>query len=95
MSVNDFDIKKVADLARLELTPEEEDRFGKQLKEVLSYMDKLNEINTEGVEPLHHVIDIPAPMREDVIKPSLDREKALLNAPSKENGFFKTPKVKD
>ncbi|MFC1492898.1 Asp-tRNA(Asn)/Glu-tRNA(Gln) amidotransferase subunit GatC, partial [candidate division KSB1 bacterium] len=68
MSAKDFDIEKAAKLARLELTPEEKDRFGKQLKEVLSYMDKLNEVDTEGVEPLHHVIDIPTPMREDVVK---------------------------
>ncbi len=95
MSAKDFNIEKVAELAKLELTPDEKERFGVQLSQVLSYMEKLNEIDTVGIEPFHGITDIPTPLREDVVKPSLDREKALKNAPSKENGFFKTPKVKD
>ena len=90
-----FDIEKVAELAKLQLTSEQKEKFGKQLDEILKYMEKLKEINTENVEPLRHVLEIATPFREDVALPSLDRGKALMNAPAQEEGFFKTPKVKD
>ena len=90
-----FDIEKVAELAMLELTPEQKEQFGKQLKEILAYMEQLNELDTDNVEPLRHVLEITTPFREDKAFPSISRDKALMNAPASEDGYFKTPKVKD
>ena len=90
-----FDIEKVAKLAMLELTPEQKERFGKQPNEILAYMEKLNELGTENVKPLGHVLEISTPFREDRAAPSMDRKNALMNAPAREDGFFKTPKVMD
>jgi len=95
MTALKFDIEKVAELAMLELTPEQKVRFGKQLNEILAYMEKLNELDTENIKPLGHVLEISTPFRKDEAAPSMDREKILMNAPATENGFFKTPKVKD
>ncbi len=95
MSDLKFDIDKVAELAMLELTPEQKKRFGKQLQEILAYIEKLGELDTENVEPLRHVLEIATPYREDKALSSLDRDKVLMNAPAHEDGFFKTPKVKD
>ena len=64
-------------------------------KEILEYMEKLKELDTDNVEPLRHILEIATPFREDKAFPSLDRDKALMNAPAQEDGFFKTPKVKD
>jgi len=90
-----FDIEKVAELAHLELTPEQKERFGRQMQEILAYVEKLDELNTENIEPLRHVLEIATPFRTDIAHTSMNRDKALMNAPDKENGFFKTPKVKD
>ncbi len=95
MSDLKFDIDKVAELAMLKLSSEQKERFGKQLKEILAYIEKLNELDTENVEPLRHVLEIATPFREDKAFPSIDRDKALMNAPASEDGFFKTPKVKN
>ncbi len=99
MSDLKFDIDKVAELAMLKLSSEQKERFGKQLKEILAYIEKLNELDTEKVEPLRHVLEIvleiATPYREDKVFPSIDRDKALMNAPASEDGFFKTPKVKN
>jgi aspartyl-tRNA(Asn)/glutamyl-tRNA(Gln) amidotransferase subunit C len=95
MSDLKFDIDKVAELAMLELTPEQKKRFSKQIQEILVYIEKLSELDTENVEPLRHVLEIATPFREDKVFPSLDRNKVLMNAPAHEEGFFKTPKVKD
>jgi aspartyl-tRNA(Asn)/glutamyl-tRNA(Gln) amidotransferase subunit C len=90
-----IDIEKVAELAHLELTPEQKERFGKQLMEILAYVEKLNELDTETIEPFRHVLEIATPFRNDKAFPSMSREKVLMNAPDTENSFFKTPKVKD
>ena len=95
MSDLKFDIDKVAELAMLKLSAEQKERFGKQLKEILAYIEKLNELDTDNVEPLRHVLEIATPYREDKAFPSIDRDKALINAPASEDGFFKTPKVKN
>ena len=95
MSDLKFDIDKVAELAMLKLSAEQKERFGKQLKEILAYIEKLNELDTDKVEPLRHVLEISTPYREDKAFPSIDRDKALMNAPASEDGYFKTPKVKN
>jgi len=95
MTSHEFDIEKTAKLAMLNLTPEQKKRFGKQLREVLSYMEQLNQLDTGAVEPLRHVLEMATPFREDTVAPSMDRQKTLMNAPAQAGGYFKTPKVMD
>ena len=87
------DVEHVADLARLELTPEEKETFIVQLNAILSYFDKLNELDTTGVEPTSHVLPLSNVFREDEVRPSLDRTHALQNAPEESHFFFKVPRI--
>lgn len=84
-----FDISHVAKLANLPLTDEEKKKFESQLEEAIQYIEGLNEVNTEGVEPTSQVTGLENVLREDEVKPSLSQEQALLNARSTHNGFFK------
>ncbi|GIO11230.1 aspartyl/glutamyl-tRNA(Asn/Gln) amidotransferase subunit C [Cohnella xylanilytica] len=93
MSITVQDVEHVANLARLELTESEKERLAGQLSAILDYAEKLNELNTEGVEPTSHVLPLHNVMREDEARPSLPVEKALLNAPEEEDGQFKVPAV--
>ena len=89
------EVKKVAKLARLELTETELEEFTSQLSAILDYVAKMNELDTESVEPLAHCLPISNVFRQDVVKPSLGTEKALANAPERDNEFFKVPKILD
>ncbi len=93
MSVSVKDLEKIAQLARLNLSEEEKKTFLAQFNDILGYVEKLSELDTEGVEPLAHSLDLQNVMREDKEKPSLDRDKALQNAPSHNSEFFRVPKV--
>jgi len=93
MSVTIKDVEHVAALARLSFTDEEKQKLTAQLNEILRYMEQLNQLDTENVEPLSHVIELKNVFREDVLRPSLPREEALKNAPAKTEEFFKVPKV--
>lgn len=93
MSVTIKDLEKIAQLARLTLKDEEKGKFLEQVNQILKYVEKLNEVNTEGVEPLSHSLDLVNVMRKDVEKPSLTQEEALKNAPEKNEAFFRVPKV--
>lgn len=93
MSVTIKDVEHVAKLARLEFTEEEKVKLVHQLNDVLTYMEKLNELDTTNIEPLSHVVDLNNVFREDVVKPSYPREEMLKNAPDKNEEFFKVPKV--
>lgn len=86
-------IEHVAGLARLNLTEQEIEKLTAEMAEVISYVDKLNELDTAGVKPMEHVIPIKNVLREDRVVQSLDRDKILANAPSHEDGCFKVPKV--
>ncbi len=88
-----MDIEKVAKLARLELTEEEKITFGKQLEQILNYMEQLNGIDTTGVEPTSHVIPISNVFKEDEVKPSFPQKEVLAIAPDEEDGHFKVPKI--
>ncbi|HEX4122045.1 MAG TPA: Asp-tRNA(Asn)/Glu-tRNA(Gln) amidotransferase subunit GatC [Verrucomicrobiae bacterium] len=90
---SDFDVKYVAHLARIALTPEEEEKFGAQLAHILGYIEKLNEIDVSGIEPTAHAVSLVNVMRADEIRPSLSNEEALRNAPAKANGLFMVPKI--
>lgn len=93
MSVTLNDLEKIAQLARLTLKEDEKEKFLDQVNQILKYVEKLNEVNTEGIEPLSHSMDLVNVMREDLEKPSLPQKEALKNAPSKNDKFFRVPKV--
>ena len=93
MSVTIKDVEHVAKLARLRISPEEKEKFTHQLNEILTYVGKLNEIDTSNVEPLAQVIETRNVFREDRARPSLPREEVLMNAPEKTEEYFKVPKV--
>lgn len=88
-------VKKVAKLARLELTDAEVEEFSGQLSEVLDYVEKMNELDTRDVEPLAHCLPVSNVFREDLIRPSLGSDKAMANAPDNDGDFFKVPKILD
>lgn len=93
MKLTKEDVLYVADLARLEFNEEEVEKYVEQLGAILDYEDKLNELDTAGVAPTAHVLPVKNVLREDEVTPSLDREKALMNAPSQDQGCFSVPKV--
>lgn len=80
-------------LARLSISEEEKSTYGDQLAGILSYMEKLNELDTEGVEPTSHVISMSNVVREDLPLSSLPREEALANAPDSTGEFYRVPKI--
>ncbi len=93
MAVTLNDVEHVAALARLAFTEEEKQRLTSELNDILRYMEQLNSLDTEHVEPLSHVIELSNAFREDVRTPGVTREEALKNAPAKNEKFFKVPKV--
>jgi len=88
-----IDVKYVAHLARLSLTPEEEQRIGAQLGQVLDYIEKLKEVDVSGVEPTAHAFPLINVTRPDEVRPSISNEDALRNAPAHANGLFMVPKI--
>ncbi|MDD2371844.1 MAG: Asp-tRNA(Asn)/Glu-tRNA(Gln) amidotransferase subunit GatC [Firmicutes bacterium] len=93
MSITKKDIIHVADLARLGLNDEETIKYEKELNDVLNFMEKLNELNTDDVEPTSHVLDIHNVFRSDVVEDSLDVEDVLANAPDRDEDYFKVPSI--
>ncbi|HEX2275933.1 MAG TPA: Asp-tRNA(Asn)/Glu-tRNA(Gln) amidotransferase subunit GatC [Candidatus Tectomicrobia bacterium] len=87
------DVEHVAELARLELTAAEKGQFIAQLNSILTYIEKLSELNTAGVEPTSHVLPMSNVFRDDEVRPSLDRDQALQNAPQQSHFFFKVPRI--
>ncbi len=93
MAGNKIDVAYVANLARLELTDEEKTTFQSQLETIVQYVEKISAVDVEGVEPMMHGRPLVNAFREDVVKPSLDREVALANAPAKVGDEFLLPKI--
>ena len=89
----EMDLSRAVKLARIELTPEEEQRLAPQLGEVLQYIEKLNELDVSDVEPTAHATPLSNVMREDEPHESLSQEEALRNAPKTANGLFVVPKI--
>jgi aspartyl-tRNA(Asn)/glutamyl-tRNA(Gln) amidotransferase subunit C len=88
-----FNIDYVAHLARIALTPEEEQKLASQLGNILGYIEKLRELDVNGVEPTAHAVPMVNVTRPDEIRPSISNEDALRNAPAKANGLFLVPKI--
>ncbi len=93
MKITKQEVEHVAKLARLELSDKEKDMFTDQLSNILTYVEQLNELDTKGVEPTSHVLDINNVMREDVPGESLSQDRALANAPDKAAGHYRVPKI--
>ena len=93
MKISFEEVRHVADLARLEMSPEEVESMTRQLDGILNYVAKLNELDTEGIEPTTHAISIVNAFRDDEARPSLDREDTLSNAPQQDGEAFVVPKV--
>lgn len=87
------EVEHVANLARLEFSEEEKKKLTQQLARILDYIDQLNKLDTTNIEPTSHVIPMRNVVRPDEVKPSLIKEDALANAPSKVNGLFEVPKI--
>jgi aspartyl-tRNA(Asn)/glutamyl-tRNA(Gln) amidotransferase subunit C len=93
MKIMKQEVEHVARLARLDLSEQEKEKLTDQLSNILTYVEKLNELDTAGVEPTAHVLDIKNVMRDDIPGESLSRERALANAPEKAAGHYKVPKI--
>jgi aspartyl-tRNA(Asn)/glutamyl-tRNA(Gln) amidotransferase subunit C len=88
-----IDIDYVANLARIALTPEEKEKFARQLGDVLTYVEKLNELDVGGVEPTAHAFEVVNVLQDDVPSPPLSVEDVLRNAPASRDNMIAVPKV--
>jgi len=93
MAATEIDVKYVAHLARLALTPDEEKKLGAQLGGILGYIEKLKALDVTGVEPTAHAMPMTNVTRPDEVRPSLPHADALRNAPHQANGLFIVPKI--
>lgn len=93
MEVNDQLVEKLAHLSRLQFNESEKAEIKNDLQRMIGFVEKLNELNLDGVEPLMHMSEAMNVLREDKIKGSVSREEALKNAPLHDDQFFKVPKV--
>lgn len=93
MSVSKEEVKHIANLARLIFTDEEIEKYTTDLSNIVDFANTLSEIDVEGVEPTAHILDVKNVFREDITKPSYDREEILSNAPTKDGGCVSVPKV--
>ncbi len=86
-------VEYISKLARLSVSEEEKETFSTELNSILSYMEKLNELDTKDVEPTSHVVSLSNVMRDDVQRDSISREDALANAPDHTDKFYRVPKI--
>lgn len=93
MPINMKDIDHVANLAKLSFDEKSKEDFVKNFNDILAYVEKLKEVNVEGIKPTYHILPIKNGWREDQVKPSLAREKVLMNTWDEQQGYFKVPKV--
>jgi aspartyl-tRNA(Asn)/glutamyl-tRNA(Gln) amidotransferase subunit C len=93
MEVTDKLIQDLALLSRLHFSDAEKESIKKELKQMIEFVDKLGEVDVEGIEPLMHLSDATNRLREDVVKGSVSREEALKNAPESDGIYFRVPKV--
>jgi len=93
MAVTIKDVEHIAQLAKLEFTDAEKEKFTHQMNQILEYVEQMNKLDTSRIEPLSHVIELSNVFRADEVKQGVSTEEALKNAPSKTEEFFKVPKV--
>ena len=93
MNITVSDVEHVARLARLKLSEEEKNLFAGQMGAILGYVEKLKELNTDGIIPTSHAVPMENSFREDAVSLSIGIDKALANAPDRVESFFRVPKV--
>lgn len=93
MKISIADVEHVARLARLELDDDEKRLFAGQMDAILGYVEKLKELNTDGILPTSHAVPMENSFREDLSQPAIGVEKALANAPDRVESFYRVPKV--
>jgi aspartyl-tRNA(Asn)/glutamyl-tRNA(Gln) amidotransferase subunit C len=93
MKLTREEVQRIAVLARLRLTPEEQTQLTEQLDHILAYMEKLDELDTSKVQPFSHAVDAVNALREDIVTNLPDADAVLANAPDRDNSFFKVPKI--
>lgn len=93
MQVDDKLIEKLAHLSRLEFENESKEEIKKDLTRILSFIEKLNELNTDNIEPLVYMTDEVNVLREDEVKQTITQEEALKNAPKRDSDYFRVPRV--
>ena len=91
--ITEKDLLHMSWLSRLELSEEDKKKYTPKLNSVLDYFNELDEVDTEGIEPTYHVLPLNNVFREDEKGSSLSQEEALYNAPKKQDGFFKAPRM--
>lgn len=91
--INKEQVKHVANLARLEISEQEAEMFTEQLSSIIKFAEQLNEIDTDGIEPTTHVLDLKNVMRKDEPRQWITREDALKNAPDQQDGQFRVPSI--
>ena len=93
MAVTEDDVRKVADLARLQLSDQEKTLLTEELNRILSYMEKLDELDTRNVEPTSHVVPVSNPFRQDEAEAFPGRDEILALGPDVKDGYFRVPKI--
>ncbi|MDI3546870.1 MAG: aspartyl-tRNA(Asn)/glutamyl-tRNA(Gln) amidotransferase subunit [Halanaerobiales bacterium] len=91
--INKKDVEYIANLANLKIDEDDKELFTRQLDDILNYVEKLNELDTEGVVPTAYTVPMKNVLREDRVGLSIPREKALANAPDKKDGQFRVPRI--
>jgi aspartyl-tRNA(Asn)/glutamyl-tRNA(Gln) amidotransferase subunit C len=87
------DVEHISWLASIKISDEEKEKFVDQFNSILEYFHQLDEVDTEGIEPTYRVVDLVNVFRDDISRKSLTKEEALKNAPRRENGYFKSPRI--
>lgn len=93
MKIDRDGVLHVAGLARLKVTDDDVSRLTDQMNSILTYMEKLETLDTKGIEPMAHALSLATPFREDEVRQSLEPDETLANAPSRQGDFFQVPKV--
>lgn len=95
MALSREDVRHVATLARLDFSEEEEEQMAEEMSRILDYVEKLDELDTSGVSPMSHVLDVTNVFRDDEIEARIDQEQALEPAPETDGDYFQVPPVID
>jgi aspartyl-tRNA(Asn)/glutamyl-tRNA(Gln) amidotransferase subunit C len=93
MKISHDDVRRVALLGRLALSEDEESAFAKDLDEILTYVEMLNELDTAGIDPTAHAVEVAAAFREDAVTNAPETEALVAGAPARDGAFFKVPKI--
>lgn len=93
MELSVAEVEHVARLARLELTNDEKELFAGQMAAVLGYVEKLNELDTEHIQPTSHAVPVENAFRDDLVLPAIGVDRALANAPDRAAGYYRVPRV--